>query len=281
MQFEFKGARLSKAFYREIFTGWIILGPILIALVGLGGSRLGEFVSVLAEDDVRSQGIRATEVKVSGDVRASFPIVSLGLIKFYEHDLRFEYRDIHGSLQNASLKFQSFHSSDLSSSPMIWYMPDRSAPIAVSWALEARTARLINSGFYVLVGLAVLILVFRGLFTSLKKIQRYRNCLSRGQLQTYEAKIEPLIDQQTGKESEIKSYFYLVKRPSGEFSLEHFMGRPLLLDRGRTSFVLGLVDPMDLTQKIIFSESLYEFDLSEEDKAKLIQKGRELLLTPH
>jgi hypothetical protein len=266
--------RLSKAFYKEFLTGWLILGLIFGGIIWIVGLRLEDLSSYISEKSIQKNGIQAISARASGDVRTTFPLITLGLIQFSEYDLDVVYQDDKGLERSAKVHFNSMSSIDQNEPPVVWYSRNDPTQIALSWAVNLGVGRLAFASFHWLLGVFVLGLIFIGIRASLNKIANYRACVADFSPNLFEALSETLLDRD-GRDSGLKSYKYVYQKPDGSLEILPIMHSPLLISKGNRQYVLGFESPKFPQKPIIASQSLYEFELSNEQRDALINFGRE------
>lgn len=260
--------KLSAAFYKEILKGWLILGPIFISLLWIAGLHFSDISDFLSERSIRKSGIQATSVVVEGDGHAVYPLIALGLIQFNDYDLNVSYVDNAKVQRTSKVRFFSMGPIDQSQPAIVWYRTDDPDRIALSWSADLGFGRLVYAGMHWFIGLLTLSLVFLAAKASMKKIAHYKACARDSVREFYPAIAEPLVGAD-GKDTGLTTYKYIRRGPEGLATTVQIPYSPLVVSNDGKDYVVSLRSPKYPEEPIIISSTMYEFDLTNEERARL------------
>jgi len=237
--------------------------------VGLFLWQLGDFSRFLRDREIWATGTTATAVSVEGEGHYTTPIITLGLVKFYDYDLTVVYTDNKGQARSASLKVESMlKAMDQSVQPVVKFDSASPADFVLSWAFELGWSRWSWLGFkwaLILVCGGLLVLVLHGATRALRNA-RFAAAKSDEVLLEVE-KIEPFMVNGAHHGQFIVHY----RLPDG-VTKNVAMYPPLLCERDGKQQLVALLPQNAPDKPVLLEENLMPFAFNPGEEATIRQK---------
>jgi hypothetical protein len=258
---------LHPAFVSRTKRSALLLGIILGAgVLGMFAWQYGDLSRFLHEQEIWETGLTATEVSVEGEESYTTPIITLGLVKFYDYDLTVIYTDNGGETHEQSYIVDSgIKAIDTSAEPVIKYSPTNTNDFVLSWAMDLGWGRWTWLGFK-----WIMILVFGGLLVmavySAQRVSRNARLVAddSDEVHLEVEKIEP---------------FLVNGSHHGQFTIHYLlpdnvkknaaMQPPLLIEKAGKQYMVALTSKQLPNVFTLLEESLLPFAFNEEEEAQI------------
>jgi hypothetical protein len=247
----------TKYVLRSTIGGFIAIAAGLAAIVGVAMWQWGEAKAILADNEVWSHGVVASDGKAEGSEKSHWFI-------FNEYRLKVDYVDDKGQPHHSNAEFDTFLGSlDSKQDLEIRFDPKAPEHYALSWAINAGWSRWASVGFLVLVlsGLSGL-LVWVG-FMGFRRLGDARACAaSSEEIELEVLSVGPVL--YNGRDTGSRNYKY---RVDSDRSFEQVFRKnqaPLYTDSSQ-KFMVGLRSSAG-ERPTVLHEDFYPYALSEEQK---------------
>lgn len=262
--------RLHQSFVGRTTKSVVILGVIFAGFgVGLFLWQLGDFSRFLRDRDIWATGATATAVSVKGEAHFTTPVITLGLVKFYDYDLKVAYSDGKGEARTATLKVESMLVGiDQSAEPVVKFDPASPDRFVLSWAIDLGLWRWSWLGFKWILILAcgtLLVLVLRGATRVLRNARLAAENSDEVLLEV--EKIEPFLVN--GAHHGQFIVHYLLPGGGAPTSRNVAMHPPLLLEKQGKQYLVSLAPEKAPGKPVILEENLMPFAFTPDEEAAI------------